>query len=101
MSSSLFLFIVVAVAYYALGHQLTQAQRKLVDIEEKLKSLSRLENLQDLQKSLQESSSDLQKSLHDLSRDLSGELRSVRDDLRNDIREDIKHQIELHEIRTR
>ena len=92
MSPTFYLFLVLVIFYYAIAHHLTLIQRKLQEIEGRVKeSGKKLEKLSELD--------DLRENLRDLPRDLdlAGELR----ELQEGIRDDLKHEIEMHEIRTK
>lgn len=71
-------FGIVVIILLLIGNGVTSVKRKLKEIEDKLESLCKRE--------------DLQESM----RDLSGELR----DLGKEINSDLKHEIEMHEMRT-
>jgi len=81
MSPTFYLFVVIIVCWYATSRQLTVMQRTLTSIEEKLKSLHKLEESRVEQ--------------------VSGKLEDALAVLRGEIRKDLQFEIELHEVRTR
>jgi len=112
-------FGIVVIILLLIGNEVTSVKRKLKDIEDRLETLCKREDLQESTRGLsgelgdlgKEISSDLKElkeigdkleslckreDLQESVRDLSRELR----DLRKEINSDIKHEIEMHEMRT-
>jgi hypothetical protein len=80
MNPTFYLFLALSAFYYVIAQQLKVMQRTLTSIEDRLKSLHKLEDAREEQ--------------------ATGRLEDALNALRRDIRKDLKDEIEMHEVRT-